>query len=114
MSAHPLPGRVLRSNAREDDLVGPGDGQVLQKIWVYLVLRVLLAGLRLLVDQHQPHELHQLPHTMPPTSVALPLHVAGHSLTVRVFAKEISREVVGTHPTVSSGTACPLSGSCCA
>lgn len=59
-------------------LIGPGDGQTLEQIGVNLVLWMLLAGLRLLVDRHQTHELHQPADPMAPASVPLSLYVTGH------------------------------------
>ena len=42
------------------------------------MLRVLLAGIRLLVDWHQPHQSHQAARTMPPAFIPLPLHISRH------------------------------------
>ncbi len=77
MSVHPLPGRAC-FHAREEDLVWSGDRQVSEKVRRYLVCGMLFAGLGLLVDRDQPHQLHQPPHPVSPTFVAFSLHVTGH------------------------------------
>ena len=50
---------------------------------VYLVLQVLFAGIRGLIDRHQPHEPHQTTHTVAATFMTLSLHVTGHPLPGR-------------------------------
>jgi len=42
------------------------------------MLRMFLAGIRLLVDRHQPHEAHQASDTMPPACVVVALHMTCH------------------------------------
>lgn len=59
-------------------MFGSGDGQASQKIWVNLMLWGLLAGLRLLGDRNQTHQLHRPPDPTPPALMALALHLAGH------------------------------------
>jgi hypothetical protein len=47
------------------DLVWPDDRQVSERIWIFFVRGMLFAGLGLLVDRDQPHQLHQSPHVVP-------------------------------------------------
>ena len=42
------------------------------------MLWILLAGIGLLVDRHEPHQTHQPAHTMTAAFIALPLHEACH------------------------------------
>jgi hypothetical protein len=59
-------------------LIGAGDGQALEQIWVNLVFRMLPAGLRLLIDRHKAHELHQPADPMAPASMSLSMHMTSH------------------------------------
>ncbi len=84
------PHRTMR-NVCTPGPVRPGDGQVPQKMRIYLVLRVFPAGPGLLMDGQQPHRLHQPTHAMPPAFVPFPLHVAGHPLADRALRSNVPR-----------------------
>ena len=57
------------------DLVRTVDYYILQKIGPYLVLRVLLACIRFLIDRTQPHEAHQVSHAMATAFVVVAFHL---------------------------------------
>jgi hypothetical protein len=56
------------------DLVGAGDRQCPQQIGPDLMLRMLLAGVRCLIDRYQPHLAHQAAYPVATAFMALPLH----------------------------------------
>ena len=71
MSAHPLPDRVSRGKAREEDLVRSVDLHLPQQIREDWVLRMRLAGPRALVNRLKTHPGHQLPDAMTPDNRTL-------------------------------------------
>ena len=52
--------------------------RVIALVGVDLVGQMFLAGVGFLVDRHQPHQAHHVPHAMAATFVSLPLHVPRH------------------------------------
>ncbi len=66
---------------------------ILQQVRPDLVLRVFLTGVGLLIDRDQTHKTHQPADTVAAAFMAFPSHVPCHSLIVRVFAQQMSREV---------------------
>ena len=60
------------------NLVWPIDHDIPEQIGPYLVLRVLLAGVGLLIDRKQPHQAHQATNTVAAALVVVALHVPGH------------------------------------
>ena len=68
--------RLLRhTDIGAPDLVGAVDGQAAQKVRIDLVLRMRFRGVRSLVDNRQPHQLHK---------AADSLTIDGMSLTTQV------------------------------
>ena len=65
-------------DVRAPDLVRTVNHDVPQQIRPDFMLRVLFAGIGLLVDWNQPHETHQSPDTMATTLVIIALHVPRH------------------------------------
>jgi len=59
-------------------LIWPLNHHVFQQIRINLVLRMLLAGVRGLVNRHQLHQMHQTADTMPAAFVAQALHETRH------------------------------------
>jgi len=72
-------------------MVWPLDFQPSQQVGVNLVLRVLLAGIRYLINWHKQHQAHQPTDTMSPSVMAMTLHVTRHSLTGRVLRSNVPR-----------------------
>lgn len=72
------------------ELIGPGDGQVPEKIRINLVCLVRLAGVGLLVDRCQTHFPHQPGDTVTPNLVAQPLQMPPHPARAIVRALHVS------------------------
>jgi len=61
------------------DLIGVHDGKITQEIWIYLMARMLAAGVGLGIDRFQTHLAHESLDAIAVDRVTLPIEMVGHA-----------------------------------